>query len=375
MAIEQQRPSLEYFVRDPRELAPEKYPGIEVVQLDFKRATGRTAIRAWLDIMGFTGGKEEEFDLPVEEKARRTLLLDNNAGATFTDTVSTFPYFVNILNAEGKKEKYSYVGQATDTFTGMHGSGLLGVEIAVDYTEQSGNGVHGRKGTTSMVGITDPGGLTPIPDIYNDKGELEEANYSMKLFAPKDLRSVLSVEKSAKENINDVKRYAGIPADRIQLAVMARKANASILKDAEDMGVDLKIIKSGDLEWCINANISSPENPIIMMGRGGAPEGQIAAIGARALGAVGDQRVYEANGKDIELEHKSPIWKAEDFVPGLPEHCVVVFSAVMPNSTFNMDPVIPHSQEKDKYVVSSRILSSKGLSGVIKDIVEYRQAA
>ena len=359
--------SIEYKARDPKTVDSESYPRIDLVASCYSKATQLTAITTHLNIQHLTGGKIEDADLDSEEKVRRIGIIDPDAERTYTQSVSSFPFTSHCLDAEGTKEKYSEVGEAMPVTLGLLGTGLCRVSSVADYVEGTGFSVHGRPNAISVVGISDYNGITKIPDIMNTEGEPEEASYFRKLFGPSEFKDDISLLNSPGQNIERIMKIAGIPASSIKVITMARNCNATIIREAQQIGAQVEQIKAGDLAWCLRAILSEPENPILMMGRGGAPEGSIAAVAARALNATGQLRVVIDNKRDIEMQDDTPVWTADEFVPGAPEHSMTIFSAITANTHFDMRAVQKHAPYSHSYYVDTMVIDSKGFR--IKTIV------
>ena len=118
--------------------------------------------------------------------------------------------------------------------------------------------------------------------------------------------------------------------------------------------------------WCLEAVSSDnrdPKRPILMMGRGGAEEGSIAAVAAHAVGATGQLRlVYrEDETADLEVVKRGQVWNADEFVTGKREHSMVIFSAITKNLPFDMPGVYEDPQHPGLYVVTSMIMDSEGI--------------
>lgn len=333
------------------------FPEREIVLGCMLRATGLAAVFAHRHIQAFTGGSPEIVDLSGEERKRRSIILDTGADRAFRLGLEKAPFQSYGVAAEGAKEAHpDKLGLAMPLAVGRFGIGVLRLAFVVDVVEGTTRAVHGRPEAVSVVGLSTYGGITPIP-INPETGQ--EANYARKLFAPKEFRGVLSLEIPTRNNLMAIMRVARIRADAITVAVMDRKCNAGIISEASELGVKVELISSGDLLWGLRAMISDPEHPIIMLGRGGAPEGLITAIAARALGATGQLRIIEEE-KDIEKEYTSRIWTPGMLIPGAPEHSMVIFSAITLNTHFDLPAVRPTGQP-NQYEVANVVIDSEGV--------------
>lgn len=341
------RPS--YELQAPPTLADrESFPEIHMVKNSYLRAVQRTAISAYLDIVALTGGKPEVEDLDKKENNRRVEIIDTNAESTYRREISKFLFRSHCIDAEGDKEAHpDKLGKAMPTTLGWYGTGDKMVASVSDVVEGTGFASHGRPNAISIIGATTDNGLTKIP---------ENIKYFRKLFASPHFNNDISLRYPTYQNLQRVMRLAQIQAESITVAIMNRKCNETMIREAQEVGTNVVTFDKGDLAWGLKAMLSKPENPIIMMGRGGAPEGSIAAIGARALNAKCELRVME--DEDAQQDF-TPIWKASEFVRGAREHSIVIFSTITDNTNFDVKGVEPYFDSED-FFVNSFVIDQNG---------------
>ncbi len=346
------------LVGDPRGQELGLFPEKEIVIRDITLATSSAASVAALRIHEFTGGRPEIVDLEKAEKDRRTIIIDTDSDTAFKASLSTSTngeYYG--IDAEGGKEAaQDKLGVAMPLAVGVFGTGDRKASFVIDVVEGTTAAAHGRPEAVSIVGISDFNGITKIPDLPNG----QEVTYFRKLFAPAAYKDELEIEASARHNLERVMRTGQIPAEQITLAVMKRQCNATIIREAQELGVNVVTVSAGDLAWGLRAILSDPEHPILMMGRGGAQEGSIAAVAAHALDATGQLRVVE-EPKDIEVVDHGKIWTADEFVPGQRDHSMVIFSSITANTHFDMEEVRRHEDDINQHVVKNLVIASSGL--------------
>lgn len=316
----------------------ELYPERESVVAHSLRAVQAAAISAHNNIFVLVGSKPEQSNLLPEEKFRREQIIDNEATKFFILSLESSPFQFIGIDSEGAKEaQEGKAGIAMDLAIGTYGSGEKMVCFVVDVVEGTTAATHGRPNAWSIMAIAPVGGITPIPE---DGGK--KINYFQKLFAPAAFEKFISIDRPTTDNLRSITRAAQIRPEDITVAIMdpkTRPANVTMVEKAQKFGAKVETYSAGDFAWSLKAINSKPEKPIIVMGRGGAEEGSIAAVATRAIGATCQLRYISHADKASDLETLNgdrKIWTAKDFVPAQPEHCLVLGSAITTNEHFQM---------------------------------------
>ncbi len=330
---------------------PELYPPRELVITHSLRAIQAATISADNNIYILVGPLPEPKDLPPEIKFKREEIMDNGATAAFIAELEKSPFKFKIIDTEGAKEKQAgKAGVAMDLAIGTYGSGDKMVTGVADVIEGTKSATHGRPNALSIMAIAPVDGITLIPEENGEK-----INYLQKLFAPGEFDDLISIDRPTKNNLQMVAKVAQIPSGAITVAVMDRPANKTIIESAKQFGANVEIISAGDFVWCLKAIDSDPKSPIIVLGRGGAEEGSIAAVAARAVDATCQLRYisHADKEKDLELENQGIIWNIDEFVSARPEHCMVFAPAITKSTHFGLLPVRrkPSSRIIDTLVV------------------------
>lgn len=351
----------------------ELFPERDLAIAHLSRALGAAAVAASVRISEFTGGVPEKTDLEPAEKKRREKIIDTEADAAFKSILRNSPILFHGVDAEGGKEaRPDKLGEAMPLAIGHFGRGDKKASYTIDVVEGTGFATHNWPNAMSIAGLSTYGGITEIPPVNGVKPD-----YARKLFTHALFKNDVSLDQPPAENIRAIMLRADVPADRITVAVMDRKCNTAIIAAADEMGVKLVKIDRGDLIWDLIAMTSDPiKNPIVIMGRGGAEEGSIAMVGARALDATGQISLLDEEAKDIDIEivDGSGIWTPDKFVPGMREHSSVVLQAITQNTHLGLDAVKPFNRLPNHFVVSGWVFSSVG-NYSIEDIIPIPQLA
>lgn len=329
-----------------------------LVEKHITDALHAAAITASIHIENFTKGKIEKSDLPTDIKKARVKKIDTDADGAFQNILKQSPVEFHGIDAEGGKEAHpDKLGEAMPLSIGVFGKGDVKATFVLDVVEGTTAAAHNRPNAISIAGVSAHKSVKKIP--INPKTN-NGYNYFRKLFAPPAFKEYLSLEKSAIDNLHEVLKHAEIKSNQMTVVTMNRKSNEDIILAAQKIGTKLILLQAGDLAWCLKALLSNPEQPILMMGRGGAEEGSIAQIAAHALQGTGQLQAMMEE-RDIVSIDTTPIWTPTDFIKGDTKHSLVVFSSITKGEHFEMDPVTTFSEEKDSgYLVDTMVIDSKG---------------
>ncbi|MBP7832674.1 MAG: fructose-bisphosphatase class II [Candidatus Levybacteria bacterium] len=330
----------------------------KLVEKHITDALHAAAITASIHIENFTQGKEEKTDLPLDVKKARVKKIDTDADGAFQNILKQSSVEFHGIDAEGGKEAHpDKLGEAMPLSIGVFGKGDTKATFVLDVVEGTTAAAHNRPDAISIAGVSSYNSVQKIP-INPKTGQ--GYNYFRKLFAPPEFSNHLSLEKSALENLQTVLDIANIKPKRMRVVAMNRKSNEDILLAAKKLGANLTLLQAGDLAWCLKALLSDPEEPILVLGRGGAEEGSIAQIAAHALHGTGQLQAMMEE-RDIKSTDTTPIWNPTDYIKGDAKHSLVVFSSITKGDHFGMHAVKTFSEEKDSgYMIDTMVIDSNG---------------
>ncbi|OGE18772.1 hypothetical protein A3J19_03265 [Candidatus Daviesbacteria bacterium RIFCSPLOWO2_02_FULL_41_8] len=291
------------------------------------RATELTAISVWKLIKekGFT---PEDLLTEDESKAREKLI--DQAGADAMGTALTdIPFVLRVVGSEGRKHVHQY-GEALPTLEGTFGTGSHKLDMVNDVVEGSKAAKLNSPGAVSVISISSHEGLMPTPD---------DIDYMDKLFGPPELVGKISIDKLIEENLAEVVDVFKVEPAEINVVVMDRDRNAHIINACQKFGVNLILIQAGDFLPAILSCMSPGKQGIhLVAGIGGFEEGVLAAVAAKALGAVGEGRGWSGD-KQISQGYRKT-WTIDDLVAGKKEDCLVSVSAITDdNKCLDLDGV------------------------------------
>lgn len=261
-----------------------------VLVLEMVRVTEAAAIAA----SGLVGrGDEKAADAAAVEAMR----------AAFNDL--DFDGTVVIGEGERDEAPMLYIGEKVGRGAGPR------IDIALDPLE--GTTITAKSGPNALavLAIAEEGGLLNAPDVYMDKLAI----------GPGYERGLVSLERSATENVRALAGAKGVEPHEIIACVLDRPRHEKLIAELRKIGCGIVLIPDGDVAAVIS--VTDPDTTIdIYMGSGGAPEGVLAAA---ALACVGgqfqgrlvfrndDERARAAKWGVTDLDR---IYQLEDLVKG-----------------------------------------------------------
>ena len=173
------------------------------------------------------------------------------------------------------------------------GSGGYAVDIAVDPLEGTKLCADNGVGSMTTLAIAPRGTLLHAPDMYMDKIAIG-AGYPAGL---------IDLDKSPAENILALADFKNISPTEINVCVLDRPRHKDIVTSIRSVGAKITFITDGDVSGVINT--AEPHTGIDMyIGRGGAPEGVLAAAALKAIGGQMQGRLFYEEDNDYKRAEK-----------------------------------------------------------------------
>ncbi len=210
------------------------------------------------------------------------------------------------------------------------------VDIAVDPLE--GTTITAKAGSNALavLAIAGKGGLLNAPDIYMEKIAV----------GPGYPEGVVSLNKTAEENIAAVAAAKGVLPAQLMVSVLDRPRHAELIGKLRAIGCGIQLLPDGDIAGVIAT--SDPDTTIdLYMGSGGAPEGVLAAAALRCVGGQFEGRLMFRNDEERRRAHDcgitnfERIYRLEDLASG---DCIFAATGVTDGSLL---AGVKHRQRKD----------------------------
>ena len=211
---------------------------------------------------------------------------------------------VVIGEGEIDEEPMLYIGEKIGTKSGEEQ-----VDIAVDPIDGTNSVAAGGTNSIAVLAVAPKGCLLNAPDIYMDK-----------IACGPKAKGAIKLDDSPSENIKRVAEKLNKNIDEITVAILDRPRHEKIIKEIRKLGARIKKVSDGDIVTAIECCFEESGVDLIM-GRGGAPEGVIAAAALKCLGGDFQGRLHptdekqEARCKDLHSD-LNKVYEIDDLVKG-----------------------------------------------------------
>lgn len=200
------------------------------------------------------------------------------------------------------------------------GAGGPDVDIAVDPVEGTNLVAKGQNGAIAVIAIAPKGCLLHAPDMYMDKIAVgPRAKGCINIDDPVSV-NLERVAKALHRNVND-----------LTVVALDRPRHRKIIEEVRSVGARIRLISDGDVDPIIDAGIEGT-GVHMYIGRGGAPEGVLAACGLKCLGGDMQARLAPENEDQAErcrkmgIEDTKKILTIDDLVKG--DDCMFTATAI-----------------------------------------------
>ena len=184
--------------------------------------------------------------------------------------------------------------EAPMLYIGEHvGAGGPEVDIAVDPVEGTNLVAKGQPGAIAVIAIAPKGCLLHAPDMYMDK-----------IAVGPRAKGCINIDDPVSANLERVAKALNRGVGDLTVVALDRPRHRKIIEEVRAAGARIRLISDGDVDPIINAGIEGT-GIHMYIGRGGAPEGVLAAAGLKCLG--GDMQARPENEEQEERCHKMGI--------------------------------------------------------------------
>jgi fructose-1,6-bisphosphatase II / sedoheptulose-1,7-bisphosphatase len=186
------------------------------------------------------------------------------------------PISGTVVIGEGERDEAPmlYIGEKV-------GTGGVAVDIALDPLEGTALTAKALPNALSVLAIAEPGTLLNAPDVYMDKiaigGGFPEGT--------------VDLDADIRDNVLAVARAKNVHPREITVCILDRPRHEEHIAAVRSVGAAVRLITDGDVAGIIAT--ADPATGIdICLGRGGAPEGVLAASALRCVGGQMQGRLF-----------------------------------------------------------------------------------
>lgn len=218
---------------------------------------------------------------------------DQAAVEAMRDALNELPISGRVVIGEGERDEAPmlYIGEEV-------GSGGPEIDIALDPLEGTTITAKAGPNALAVLAVAKRGNLLNAPDVYMDKlavgGGLPEGT--------------VHIDATPAENVRAVAKAKGLAPDQVGVCVLDRPRHADLIADLREAGARVHLIPDGDVAGVI-ATTDPRTNIHIYMGKGGAPEGVLAAAALRCIGGQFQGRLHFRNDDE---KGRARRWGIED---------------------------------------------------------------
>jgi fructose-1,6-bisphosphatase II / sedoheptulose-1,7-bisphosphatase len=155
------------------------------------------------------------------------------------------------------------------------------IDLAVAPLEGSTLCAKDMPGAISVMAAAEKGSLLYAPDVYMDKIAI----------GPGYPAGVIDLDRSPGENVEALAKAKGVSASEITVCILDRPRHAEIVASCRKAGACVRLITDGDVAGVIFTAQPDETGVDMYLGRGGAPEGVLAAGALRCVGGQMQSRL------------------------------------------------------------------------------------
>jgi|TARA_B100001079_G_scaffold265497_1_gene271351 fructose-1,6-bisphosphatase class II len=254
----------------------------------------------------------------------------------------TVPFDGRVAIGEGERDDAPmlWIGEPLGSLQGD--TNAPAIDIAVDPLECTNHVAYNLPNAMAVLAAAPRGTLLHAPDCYMNK-----------ISGSADLMGEISLDASTSYNIEATSSALDKPINSLNVVVMDRPRHKKLIKELNDLSVNVVLIGDGDIAAALNA--ADPESEIdLLMGIGAAPEGVITATALRGMNAPFQGRlVFKNEGHRSRAEEMidgdiERLWERDDLCAS--DDALFIGTGVCSGRTKGV------SLENGKYYVESEVI-------------------
>lgn len=194
---------------------------------------------------------------------------DQEAVTALRDAFNQLDIDGTVVIGEGERDEAPmlYIGEKVGTGNGPK------IDIALDPLEGTTLTAKAMANALAVVAMAQGGTLLHAPDVYMDKIAC----------GPGYPDKIIDLDASVEDNISALAKAKGVPTSEITVCVLDRERHENIIQSARKLDSRVFLIPDGDVAGVFHTTEASTGIDLYI-GKGGAPEGVLAAAALRCVG-------------------------------------------------------------------------------------------
>lgn len=212
---------------------------------------------------------------------------DQAAVVAMREELMRLPVRGRVVIGEGEREAAPmlYIGEEIGAAAGPV------VDLALAPLEGATLCAKDMAGSIAVAAMAASGSLLHAPDAYMDKIAV----------GPGYPEGVVDLDRDAADNVLALAAAKGVPPGEITVCILDRPRHAQLISKCRKAGASVRLISDGDVAGVILTTDPSETGVDMYLGRGGAPEGVLAACALRCAGGQMQGRLALETREQIEL--------------------------------------------------------------------------
>lgn len=175
-----------------------------------------------------------------------------------------------VVIGEGERDEAPmlFIGEEVGTGKGP------GVDIALDPLEGTTLTAKDMPNALTVIAMGPRGSMLHAPDTYMDKLAI----------GPGYPENVVSLDMSPKERVEALAKAKGCETSDITVCILERPRHEEMIAEVRSTGASIRLITDGDVAGVMHCAEAEETGIDMYMGRGGAPEGVLAAAALKCMG-------------------------------------------------------------------------------------------
>ena len=175
-----------------------------------------------------------------------------------------------VVIGEGERDEAPmlFIGEEVGTGNGP------GVDIALDPLEGTTLTAKDMPNALTVIAMGPRGSMLHAPDTYMDKLAI----------GPGYPENVVSLDMSPKERVEALAKAKRCETSDITVCILERPRHEDVIAEVRATGASIRLITDGDVAGVMHCAEAEETGIDMYMGRGGAPEGVLAAAALKCMG-------------------------------------------------------------------------------------------